>query len=163
MLDPENYDRAALAKTEQAELVDGLVGLYVHVMNDAQTWWRYQGRIVGREGDVLIVQMFEPMIGASNGIWLFPLAELAKEPGHVRLYRDWEDWRRAGDEMQRTLSDSLRAARNQGRPDEDREARLEAEARAMLAKAPAIDIWKALTEPPTEPNQGGIDSTEFDT
>lgn len=49
-----------------------------------------------------------------------------------------------------TMEDARRAEEAQRQAqDEDREARLEAEARAMLEKAPAIDIWKALTvEPP---------------
>ena len=108
-MDPKDYDKAALEAAEQAELVDGLKGLYVHIMNEAQTSWQYQGRIVGIEGGFAIVQMFAATWGHKNGLWLFPLAELARKPGGVILYRTWEEWREAGDEMSRAAAERRRA------------------------------------------------------
>ena len=67
------------------EIVDSIVGMYVHIFDD-EGYVKYQGRIIGKENNFYIVQMFEFVVGLESTIWLFNSDFLSQER-RVNLYR----------------------------------------------------------------------------
>ena len=88
---------------EQAELVNGLAGLYTHIMHPKGFAWH--GRIVGKEGNCVIVQMFNQTQGESAVLRLFSLEELTGD--RAWFYRDWETWRREGQQLDESFQQRL--------------------------------------------------------
>ena len=77
--------RAKAPVINDEEIVDGIVGMYVHIF-DNEGYVKYQGRIIGKENSVYIVQMFEFVIGLESTIWLFN-SEFIYQERRVNLYR----------------------------------------------------------------------------
>lgn len=88
---------------EQAELVNGLTGLYTHIMHPRGFAWH--GRIVGKEGNCVIVQMFNQTGRENAGLQLFPVEELTGT--RALFYRDWETWRREGQQLDESFQQRL--------------------------------------------------------
>ena len=98
--------QAAAELAKRAELVDGLTGLYFHIIQTKRP--DYSGRIVGTEGNCAIVQMASCIPEENNSLWLFPLEDLTT--GRALFFRDWEAWRRKGQELAEAKRKRIEAA-----------------------------------------------------
>lgn len=76
---------------KQASL--GLVGLFVHFYKEGKI--QYQGQIIGKEDDKVLVQMFEWLLGEPTDVQAFDKAKVYS--ADCKLYRDIETWKEIGD------------------------------------------------------------------
>lgn len=84
-----NQEKGAkkMIPTRSNSFQDGLVGLYVHVLEDSKI--QYQGAIVGRDGDAVLVQLFSWLTGDPGLVQVFPIHVILSDRCH--LYRSARD------------------------------------------------------------------------
>lgn len=71
----------------------GLVGLFLHFYKGVKI--ELQGRIIGMEGDKVLVQMFEWLGGEPTNVRAFDKTQIYSDD--CKLYADIETWKAIGD------------------------------------------------------------------
>jgi 5-methylcytosine-specific restriction protein A len=78
-------------RAARAHMSNGLVGIFLHTFKDGRIEW--QGRIIGVDGDICLVQLFGWFHGDPTNVVPIKKAEIYSE--RCRLYADEETWRTA--------------------------------------------------------------------
>ena len=77
------------AKNKDPELINGLVGRYIHILDD-EGYVEKQGKVVGKEDDFYIVKLFEFVTGSYCVHKIFK-ASFLTEPNRIHVYYDADD------------------------------------------------------------------------
>lgn len=71
------------------EILESIIGMYFHTLDENRQVIN-QGRIIGKEGDFYIVQLFEWVTGGESAIQTRSQMEFL-QPGRINLYRTHDD------------------------------------------------------------------------
>lgn len=78
-----------MQKAEDEELLDSVVGLYFHTL-DENGYVINQGRIIGKEGELYIIQLFEWLTGLESVIQIRKQSDFLSS-NKINLYKTSED------------------------------------------------------------------------